>query len=73
MRSLGLNPRRAAVHHLDSGKKDYVDITTGKIEETKKNILKRIDCILGKKFPPILSKEKCAGCDYEKMCPMKNL
>ena len=71
LKTLGLNPKKAFVHHLDNDKRDPVDISKKNLDETKKFVSKTVDHILKKKFPPKASKKNCIGCDYEKICPMK--
>lgn len=71
IQSLGLNPKKAAVHHLDTGDKDYVMITPEKLAETKNHVADRVDRIFVRKdFPPNRGRQ-CTECDYEKICHLK--
>jgi len=71
LKSLGLKPKKATVHHLNTDKKDDITVGEKDLEKTKDIILGRVNNILQKKFPPNACKENCVGCDYEKICPMK--
>lgn len=73
LKSLGLNPKKACVHHLDKGqnKKEYVDISPKHLEQTKEEISGDVRDILEKNFPPKQSKI-CKNCDYRYICPYKN-
>ncbi len=47
LKSPGLNPKRATVHHLDNtllGTKSSVDISPKKLEETKESVREEICC-----------------------------
>ncbi len=72
LKSLGLTPEKACVHHLDgkTNKKDYVDISDVHLANTKDEIRSDVASILSKKFParPSLA---CKECDYHHICPHK--
>jgi len=72
LKSLGLNPKKACVHHLDKslGKKEYVDISPKYLEETKEQISGDVKNILTKKFPAKPS-GICKNCDYCHICSKK--
>jgi len=72
LKSLGLNPKRACVHHLDQtkDKKEYVNISPTFLNKTKKQIVKDVKDILKKNFPAKPSKI-CKNCDYRYICPEK--
>jgi DNA helicase-2/ATP-dependent DNA helicase PcrA len=72
MKSLGLNPKKACVHHLDKNRniKDYVDISEPQLESTKKIIRNNVKTILKKQFKAKPSKV-CKECDYKFVCPHK--
>ena len=69
--SLGIHPERAIVHHLDTDKKDYVDISDEKLEKTRKGIESKVDSILESKFKAAPEDDKCNGCDFRALCPHK--
>lgn len=71
--SLDLNPQKAVVHHLDSGAVDEIDISSGKLEETAKDIENSVRLITDGKFPPKAEKSKCGACDYRIMCSHKSI
>ena len=71
LKSLGLKPKKATVHHLNNDIKEDVTVGENDLEKTKDIILKRVDKILQKNFPANACPKNCAGCDYEKMCNMK--
>jgi len=71
LESLGLQPERAYVHHLDSDKKTYVDISLKKLDKTKDDIRVQVGDILKRKFPAKPSKELCTECDYRAICSFK--
>jgi DNA helicase-2/ATP-dependent DNA helicase PcrA len=71
--SLGINPKKAIVHHLDKSgvsKKDDVDISKKKLDETKDDIKLSATSILKQKFNPKPSKV-CQVCDWRKICHAK--
>lgn len=70
LESLGLNPKKACVHHLDENKRSYVDITKRTLDATKNEISQTITSIMEKKFIPRPS-EKCGFCDYRYLCAHK--
>ena len=70
LESLGLNPKKACIHHLDENKRSYVDISANKLNQTKKEIDNTIKYIMKKKFVARPS-EKCGVCDYRYLCSNK--
>ena len=70
LESLGLNPKKACIHHLDENKRSYVDISKKKLDETKNEISLTIDHILKKEFVPNPS-DNCGFCDYKYLCSNK--
>lgn len=72
LKSLGLSPKKACVHHLDKSfmKKEYVDISPKNLEKTKEQIKEDVNNIIRKKFVPRPSKI-CKNCDYKFLCCKK--
>jgi len=74
MKSLGLNPKKAVIHHLDKNlfnKKTAVDISEKQLEKVKVEINETVSKILEKEFkanPGSL----CPDCDYKYICSKKN-
>lgn len=73
MKSLGLNPKKACIHHLDGTKneKEYVDISAENLEKTKTEIQNDVEKILAKKYPAKPSRKNCENCDYRRICVNK--
>lgn len=71
LESLGLNPQRAYVHHLDQNKKSYVDISKGVLSDTKSEINTQIGSIMQRQFPPKPDPRICTECDYRVICSKK--
>jgi DNA helicase II / ATP-dependent DNA helicase PcrA len=69
--SLGYKPEKALIHHLDTHEKDYVDISDGKLDETKARIEQKVDRIISRDFDASPEKIKCEGCDFRALCPHK--
>jgi DNA helicase-2/ATP-dependent DNA helicase PcrA len=69
LRSLGLNPKKAVVHHLDDGTQTPVDITKKELEKTEKEVKDAIDKIMNRRFPRKGDKKKCHRCDWKYICP----
>ncbi len=72
LKSLGLSPKKACIHHLDTNRneKEYVDISEKNLEKTKKEISSDVKHILSKNFHPKPSKI-CKNCDYRYLCASK--
>lgn len=70
LESLGLNPQKACVHHLDENERTYVDISPEKLKETKNQISYSIHNILNKEFQAKPS-NFCKSCDYKLLCAQK--
>lgn len=70
-KSLGYKPEKAVIHHLDTSRKEVVDITEGELEKTSGRIKSKVDLILGKEFTATPEKAKCAGCDFKAICQFK--
>ena len=69
--SLGIRPAKAMVHHLDTNRKDYVDIGDEKLEKTRKGIESKVDYILDSKFDATPENTMCGVCDFRAICPHK--
>jgi ATP-dependent DNA helicase UvrD/PcrA len=72
LESLGLNPQRAYVHHLDENRRSEVDISAPVLGKTKQEVGSEVTDILRKRFPPKPSAKRCSECDYEVICPFKH-
>jgi DNA helicase-2/ATP-dependent DNA helicase PcrA len=71
MKSLGLNPQKACIHHLDGNKKDYVDITPPELEKAAEEMSDAISNIISGGFNSQPS-GNCADCDWQKICSKKS-
>jgi len=71
IQSLKYKPEKAVIHHLDTHKKDYVDISDEKIAETIGKIENKVDRILEGGFKATPEKMKCLGCDFRSICSYK--
>jgi DNA helicase-2/ATP-dependent DNA helicase PcrA len=73
LESLGLKPEKACVHHLDDDKKEFVDISSSKLEEVKRQIADDIVSIMStnRQFIAKPDKKVCKECDYSVICPYK--
>jgi hypothetical protein len=60
------------IHHLDNGKKDLVDISDEKLEETKVSIEKKVERIVSGNFDALPDRTKCEGCDFRPLCANKD-
>jgi DNA helicase-2/ATP-dependent DNA helicase PcrA len=69
--SLGYKPEKALIHHLDTQKKDYVDIREERLKETKEKIEKKVDKIVSGNFDATPESQKCNGCDFRPICSFK--
>ena len=69
--SLGYKPEKALIHHLDTHKKEYVDISDKRLEQTKSKIEKKVDEIMEGNFQAAPEKTKCLGCDFRSICSFK--
>lgn len=69
--SLGYTPQRAVVHHLDTDKKEYVDIGEDVLDKTKSGVDDKVRKIVSEEFEPAPEESKCRGCDFRSLCPHK--
>jgi len=67
LRSLGLDPKKACVHHLDSGTRDYVGITEPELKQASAAMDDAISKIVDARFPPKPS-TSCDNCDWRRIC-----
>ncbi|MBI3859309.1 MAG: PD-(D/E)XK nuclease family protein, partial [Thaumarchaeota archaeon] len=72
LESLGLDPQKAYVHHLDENKKSEVDISAPVLGATRREVAGEVSKIIGKKFPPKPSARICSDCDYALICPYRH-
>lgn len=70
MESLGLNPQKAYVHHLDDNTLSNVTISKDELNSTKEEVVGTVNKILTKEFVPTPS-ESCKECDYSSICSKK--
>jgi len=73
LRSLGLNPKRACIHHLDrkhKRQKEYVKIAPLHLEKATKEASHAISRIIDRAFTPKPSRN-CVYCDWQKICSRK--
>ncbi|MHA1364072.1 MAG: RecB family exonuclease [Candidatus Freyarchaeota archaeon] len=68
LKALGLNPKKATVHHLDQGNTSEVDISPKELETVEKQVKKQVQDIMNRKFPKNPNKEKCQTCDWTHIC-----
>ncbi|MEM2145371.1 MAG: ATP-dependent DNA helicase [Candidatus Jordarchaeaceae archaeon] len=68
LKALGLNPKKATVHHLDQGNTSEVDISPKELEKVEKEVKKQVEDIMNRKFPKNPNKEKCKKCDWTHIC-----
>ncbi len=66
--ALKLRPQKACIHDLEKGGKRYIDISENMLNETKNDLVGRIDNIKTKKFVPQKDKAICKDCDYHLIC-----
>jgi hypothetical protein len=72
MKSLGLNPQQACIHHLDGNSKDYVDISQPELDKAGEEMNGAISKIINGNFSPKPSKS-CSDCDWQRICSKKHL
>jgi len=68
IRALGLNPKKATVHHLDEGTRSEVDIGPKEFKKTEDSISSDINAIVHRTFPKFASEIKCNACDWRHFC-----
>jgi len=77
MEALGLNPKKATIHHLDKGtKKDIteeIDISIPLLDKTKIKLKNSIQSIQEEKFPANPVDAVCKRCDYRYVCSKKKV
>ena len=68
LRALGLNPKKATVHHLDEGTTSDVDISLEELKKVEGNVEGEIRDIINRKFPKSAESKKCKDCDWKYIC-----
>ncbi len=69
-RSLGLHPKQACVHHLDSDRKDYIGISEPELKQASAIMNEAVTNIVHGDFPPQPS-ASCVKCDWRRICSHK--
>ncbi len=69
--SLPYKPEKASIHHLDTQKKEEVDIGDDMLNETAKKIEKKVNGIVSENFDATPDETKCQGCDFRSICSHK--
>ncbi|QQG48737.1 MAG: ATP-dependent helicase [archaeon] len=72
LESLGLDPQKAYVHHLDENRKSEVDISASVLGATRNEVAEEVSKILRKQFPPRPSARTCSECDYAMICRFRH-
>ncbi|MEA2071705.1 MAG: ATP-dependent DNA helicase [Asgard group archaeon] len=70
-RALGIDTKKATVHHLDEGTREEVDIGEKVLWEVKENTKDTITKIVNRKFPKHPSDKRCEFCDWKHFCSKK--
>jgi DNA helicase-2/ATP-dependent DNA helicase PcrA len=68
LRSLGLKPKKALVHHLDDGTQTAVNVSKKELKKTEENVRGTIAKIMNRQFPKMGDKKKCHACDWKYIC-----
>ncbi|RLI72134.1 MAG: hypothetical protein DRP02_02610 [Candidatus Gerdarchaeota archaeon] len=68
MRSLGFQPKRAVVHHLDEGTRSEVDISEEALKSMEFEVKETIENIISRRFPKKAKKKSCDICDWKWIC-----
>lgn len=68
LRALGLDPKKAIVHHLDDNSLSEVDISLGALKKTENEVSETVTKILNRQFPKTTDKTNCRKCDYQYLC-----
>lgn len=71
LRALGMDPKKAVVHHLDDNSLSEVDITPIALKQTEDEVRKTVDNILNRQFPKCGDGDKCRKCDMQQICPKR--
>ena len=71
MHALGLNPKKATVHHLDNGSTSEVDISPEALNIVSDGVMNCVDNIMKRVFPRFPDTNKCNGCDWKYICPKR--
>ena len=68
LRALGLNPKKATVHHLDEGTASEVDISEKELRRVEEGVKKEVEEIMQRRFPKRPERKKCKVCDWRYIC-----
>jgi len=68
LRALGLNPKKATVHHLDEGTTSEVDISEKELRRVEEGVKKEVEDIMNRRFPKRPERKKCKACNWKYIC-----
>jgi len=68
LRSLGLNPKKATVHHLDDDSLTEVNISPGELGRVEDEVKDEILNITRRNFPKNPGSSRCRKCDFKLIC-----
>lgn len=68
LKSLGLKPKKAIVHHLDDSTETIVDISERELNKTEAQVKETIAKIMDRQFPKRGGRGKCHKCDWKYIC-----
>ncbi len=66
---LRLNPRKISFYYLRNGSKLSFEQNTEDLEQTRRQILTRVQAVRSGDFTPTPSPPKCRRCDFKNLCP----
>ncbi|MBU4502211.1 MAG: ATP-dependent helicase [Nanoarchaeota archaeon] len=69
LRTLGLDPKKAVVHHLDDNSLSDVDISPSALKQMEEEVRRAVDDILHRRFSKTKDGDKCRKCDMQRICP----
>lgn len=73
LKALGLNLKKATVHHLDEGTKSNVDISENELLKIGEEVKKEVHDIMGREFSKRSDKMKCKSCDWKYICTKEEM
>ena len=68
LRALGLNPKKATVHHLDEGTTSDIDISEDELKKIEDEIEIEVKDIMNRNFQKKPSRKSCKRCDWKYIC-----
>jgi len=71
LRTLGLDPKKAVVHHLDDNSLSNVDISPSALKQMEEEVRRAVDDILHRRFSKTKDGDKCRKCDMQRICPKR--